>query len=159
MTSLISALWVIFHPFYVSITTINHNEQEKRVEVSCRIFYDDLEEALKATYTGKVDLINAPNRTELDSLLAAYLRRSFGVAVDGQPIPLRYLGYEIEDDVAWCYLEASGVPAVTSMTVDNRLLLSQFPTQSNILHVTARGKRRSTKLDNPESRAEFFFAK
>ena len=41
-------LWwsIIFHPFFVSVTEINHNAKNHSVEVSCRMFYDDLERAL-----------------------------------------------------------------------------------------------------------------
>ncbi|MGK6352515.1 DUF6702 family protein [Parapedobacter sp. DT-150] len=155
MISIINAFLLLLHPFYVSITTVDVNEQAQTVEVSCRIFYDDLEAALKAESDSKVDLINPPDRAATDSLLAAYLQKQFKLAVNGKQVPLNYLGYEIEEDVAWCYLEAKAVPSVQRMAIDTRILYDQFPGQSNILHVTAYGKRKSTKLDNPEHRATF----
>ena len=154
------AIWLVLHPFYVSITTVDYNAGAKRMEISCRIFYDDLEVALKATGdVSTIDLINPANRNETDSLIARYLRRCVNLSVNGQPQALHYLGYEIEDDVAWCYLEAREVTSVHRIAIDNRLLLDQFDRQSNILHVTAHGIRKSTKLDNPEHRAVFEFTR
>jgi len=152
----LQVLWLMLHPFYVSITAVDYNKEAQRMEISCRIFYDDLETALKAGGGGStIDLINPVNRGQTDSLIARYLRNHLSLSVDGRPQTLRYLGYEIEDDVAWCYLEAGEITAVQRIVIDNRLLLDQFAKQSNILHVTAYGKRKSTKLDNPEHRAVF----
>src|SRR5690606_266232 len=132
----IQVFWLILHPFYVSITAVDYNKEAQRMEISCRIFYDDLEIALKAAGNASaVDLINPVNRSETDTLIAHYLRRHLALSVNGHPQKLRYLGYEIEDDVAWCYLEAVGVTAVQRIAIDNRVLLDQFANQSNILHV------------------------
>jgi len=152
----IQVLWWVLHPFYVSITTVDFNEGAQRLEISCRIFYDDLETALRAEGgVASVDLIRPADRKVTDSLVARYLRRYVALSVDGRRQPLHYLGYEIEDDVAWCYLEATGVPAVKRLTLDNRVLFAQFDKQSHIIHATAYGERKSTKLDNPAYRASF----
>jgi len=34
------------HPFYVSVTEISHNAKDKIIEISCKIFADDLEMTL-----------------------------------------------------------------------------------------------------------------
>ncbi|WP_257666592.1 DUF6702 family protein [Parapedobacter tibetensis] len=161
MLSIITNVFLlIFHPFYVSIAAVDYNEKAQSVEVSCRIFYDDLEDALKAGGGKRVDLINptAADKRAMDSLLAGYLLKHFRLAVNGEQVNLRYLGYEIEDDVAWCYLEANNIRHIANITIDNRILFGQFPKQSNIMHITANGKRKSAKLDNPKSRAVFEFA-
>ncbi len=155
LTTIIGSFLLLFHPFYVSITSIDYNEKGRRMEVSCRIFYDDLEDALKSGGRMQVDLINPMDKHVTDSVLADYLQQHFRISVDDKPLSLRYLGYEIEDDVAWCYLEAGNVDEVKRLTVDSRILFDQFPKQSNILHVTVYGKRKSTKLDNPKRRAIF----
>lgn len=155
LNSLINAFLLVLHPFYVSITSVDYNEPTQRVEISCRIFYDDLETALKAGRDLKVDLIKPKDKQLTDSLLSAYLRDHFRLAVNGKPLSLHYVGYEIEGDVAWCFLEAGNIEAVSNIAITNRILLDQFPKQSNILHVTAHGERKSTKLDNPERSATF----
>lgn len=53
-----SALIAFAHPFYVSITSVDYNPSKKRVEVSCRLFYDDLEVALKNQLGQHIDVIH-----------------------------------------------------------------------------------------------------
>ena len=44
------------HPFYISVTEVAHNAKEKSLEVSCKIFADDMEAALSQQYKMQVDL-------------------------------------------------------------------------------------------------------
>lgn len=153
--SILNSLLLLLHPFYVSITSVDYNEHAHRVEISSRIFYDDLETALKNGRDLKIDLINPIDKSAIDSLLATYFGYHFKLSVNGKPVSVRYIGYEIDEDVAWCYLEAQDIPQVKQLRIDNHILLDHFPNQSNILHVTVYGKRQSTKLDNPERTAVF----
>jgi hypothetical protein len=43
------------HPFHVSVVEINHNETDKTLEISCKIFIDDFEKVLAQNYKVKVD--------------------------------------------------------------------------------------------------------
>jgi hypothetical protein len=38
------------HPIFVTVTEIEQNIKEKSVEISCKIFTDDFEKALRAAY-------------------------------------------------------------------------------------------------------------
>ena len=49
------------------------------------------------------------------------------------------------------------LPSVKSLDVLNTLLHDFKPEQINIMHVTIGGKRQSTKLDYPQSKAGFRF--
>jgi len=153
--SILNIISLLLHPFYLSITAIDYNEQAHRVEISARIFYDDLEAALKDARDLKIDLINPTDKSATDSLLSAYFLDHLRLSVNGKPVSVRYVGYEIDEDVAWCFLEAVNINRVERLRIDNRILFDHFPKQSNILHVTAYGKRQSTKLDNPERTAVF----
>ena len=59
--------WV--HPFHMSVVEINHNVQDKTLEISCKIFTDDFEKVLAKTYNTKVDLTNPSNKAAMDSLV------------------------------------------------------------------------------------------
>src|SRR3546814_531904 len=155
LNCILHIILLFLHPFYVSITSIDYNEPAHRVEISTRVFYDDLETALKDGRGLKIDLINPTDKSVADSLLTAYFGNHFQLSVNGKPVSVRYVGYEIDEDVAWCYLEVSNVTHVEQLRIDNHILFDHFPKQSNILHVTAYGKRQSTKLDNPERSAVF----
>jgi len=145
------------HPFYVSISSITFNPQKKQVEISCRLFYDDLELALKNQMKQRIDVINPKNKQQADSTISQYIRNNFRLKVNGKPVELRYLGYEIIDDVAWCYLYSDQISSINQLEVTNQLLYQDFKRQSNIMHVQVGKTKKSYKLDHPKRVASFSF--
>ncbi|WP_298738212.1 DUF6702 family protein [uncultured Chitinophaga sp.] len=151
-------MWIaLVHPFYVSVTEIRHNAAGQELEVSCRIFADDLEAALKAANKTSVDIIHPANRKTVEGFINNYLQQHLHITVDGKPVTLKFLGYQIEEEAAWCFLEAKQVPSVKKLRVTNDILYSQHESQINMMHVIVKEERKSTKLDNPEKEAEFVF--
>ncbi|WP_028298126.1 DUF6702 family protein [Olivibacter sitiensis] len=158
MTKLLIVLFSsLLHPFYVSIFTINQDKDAKNLEISCRIFFDDLEDALEKEHHKKVDLVKGGDKEKTDEYLSAYFKKNLRIQANGKILSLQYLGYSIEDDAAWCFLEANDVGTIKEMTVLNSVLYTSHEKQSNILHVTIGGVRKSTKLDNPKTKASFSF--
>jgi len=154
---IVTALLYLFHPFYVSVTEIKHNPQTKNVELSIRVFFDDFEKSLSHQYKSKVNILKPTDRKQVDALIADYVSRHLKVTADGKLLVFKYLGYEIEEDAAWCYLESPKVENIKVLRVQNDILYAEHPTQSNMIHVVVNGKRKSTKLDNPNSKAELTF--
>ena len=158
MLTLMFLTWLrLFHPFYVSMTEVQHNEKAKRLEVSCKVFSNDLEAMLEKNYRTSIDLLKPQDKARIEPLLQDYLQRHFQVQVDGKPVAFRFLGYEIEEDATWCFLEAVKVNQVKKLEVKNDILFAEHAGQTNMLHVTVKGRRQSTKLDNPQSQASFRF--
>lgn len=153
MLQLLIFISAFFHPFFVSVTDIKHNAKTKALEISSRIFYDDLERALEKEYQFKVDLIHPPDRKKTDAIILDYLRRHLIIRVNGKASPLHYIGYEIEEDAAWIYLEARSINRIKEISIRNDVLFKQHAEQVNILHVTVGDGRKSTKLENPENLA------
>ena len=145
------------HPFYVSVTTIDYHADKNRVEISCRIFHDDLENVLKENNSTKINIIKPHDRILLDSAISQYIQKKMNIQINGLDKKMKYVGYEIQQDVAWCYFEISQDQDVKSIKITNRLLYEAFKTQANIMHVSVNDKRKSTKLDNPVQSAFFEF--
>ncbi|MRG46028.1 hypothetical protein GFS24_12945 [Chitinophaga sp. SYP-B3965] len=150
--------WLIFlHPFYLSVTEIRHNADHKTLEISCRIFADDLENTLKKQSHTTFDIIKPQNRATVDSLISRYIAKHLQITVDGKVLAPRYLGYKIEEEAAWCFLEVSGVATVKKLDLKDDILYEQHESQSHMIHVIVHDKRQSTKLDNPKANASFGF--
>lgn len=150
--------WLFFlHPFYLSVTEIRHNAAHKSLEISCRIFSDDLENTLKKQSKTTFDIIKPQNRVMVDTLIARYIRQHLQISVDGHVVAPRYLGYKIEEDAAWCFLEASGVSQVKKLELKDDILYEAHESQSHMIHVIVNDQRKSTKIDNPKSVASFVF--
>ncbi len=136
-----------YHKFYVSISELNHNTETAALEFSMKIFTDDLEAALEAD-TSKKLWIGDPERevAATDSLLAIYFDKKLTININGEQREAVFLGKELEADVIWCYLEIQDVPAVKSVSIDNRILMELFDEQKNLVHIYANGKEKSLFL-------------
>ncbi|MBB2151756.1 DUF6702 family protein [Pedobacter gandavensis] len=147
----------IFHPFYVSVTEITQNPKTKTVQISVRVFFDDFEKSLDHQYKEKVNILKPVDRKKVDLLIADYVKKHLQLKVNQAPIVFKYLGYEIEEDAAWCYFETGVLPVIKNIEIKNDVLFSEHDSQSNMIHVTVDGKRKSTKLDNPKSSVSLTF--
>jgi hypothetical protein len=137
------------HPFYLSSTELKVDTKKKRAEVSCKIFLDDLQRTLAQINHKKVDLAikKVDNKTMLESYLKAHLLLSLGK----QKLVLTCIGYEIEEEAVWCYLEGSFKQASGDLMIENSILCNEFSSQTNLLHVTFDGAPSvSHKLVCPE---------
>lgn len=144
-------LFAWLHPFYVSVTEVNHNEKTKSLEVSTKIFFNDLEVALEKHYKTQLNILKPAEENRIDQLLNEYLQKHLQLQVNGKPVNLKYLGFEIEQDAAWCYMEVTQVSRIKQIQIQNDVLFAEHDTQTNMVHITVKGNRKSTKLDNPES--------
>jgi hypothetical protein len=145
------------HPFYMSVTEINHNAKDQILEISCKIFTNDFEASLSRLSKSKIDLSDAKSKAVSDKLIATYISGHLMLKVDGRPVNLQFIGSEKETDATWCYFQVDKVPALKRLDVTNSLLYETFESQINIIHATANGIRKSTKLVNPETTTFFEF--
>ena len=138
------------HPIYVSVTEITHNPQSKSLEISCRLFTDDLEKALRRLYPGRIDLLNASLRKEMESKLSRYIKDHLQIDADGKPQALSFLGYEQQEEAIAAYFEVINLPSVKKLSIYNNLLYEYQPQQMGIIHATVNGERKSHRLLNPD---------
>lgn len=147
----------LLHPFYVSITEIKQNPANHSLEISCRMFSDDLEKALEKQYRTQLDIIKPKDKTQADKLINDYVKKHLILSADGKVLNYTYVGYEIQEDGTWSYFEVKGIDRPKKINVHDDLLYELHPEQINMLHVTVGGERKSTKVDNPDADAAFIF--
>ena len=143
------------HPFYVSVVEVHHNNTDKTLEISCRIFIDDMEAVLKQNFKTPVDLSKA--QTQNDKFINEYVVKHLALTADGKKLALSYIGYEKDSESVFCYFEVPQVSGVKNLKLANSLLHDLTPDQINIMHVTVNGTRKSYKLEYPKSEANFSF--
>ena len=145
------------HPFYISVTEINHNANDKIIEISCKIFADDLETTLSKSSGNKVNLSDQNNKAGNEKLIAAYIMKHLQLKIDDKPVVLQFVGSEKEEDVVWSYFQVNNIAAVKKMDIINDILYDSFDSETNLMHVMANGNRQSKKVSKPESRLVFEF--
>ncbi len=124
---------VTAHRFYVAIYQINFIPQKKRIEITTRIFVDDLNEALQNEYHQKTFIGTEKETPEAIALMKKYLSEKFKVSINGRFRSMSYLSNEIENNVIICYLTIKDIPTVNMMEVDNSVLTELYSEQQNIV--------------------------
>lgn len=145
------------HPFHVSVSEINHNAAEKTLEIFCKVFVDDFEKVLEQNYKTPIDLNKESVKTAMDKLVKDYVIKHFSVNADGKNISLNYLGFEVESEAVYVYLEGEGVASLRNAIITQNLLYDMYTDQIGIIHVIVNGNRKSTKITYPETKATITF--
>lgn len=146
------------HPFFVCVVEINHNATDKTLEITCKIFIDDFQKTLgKLNNKVSIDLINPKDKVSVNAMVGEYVKNHLSIKADGKQVNLQYLGYEISEEAAWSYFQVDNIPSVKKIDVVTSLLHDYTDKQVNIIHVIVGGERKSTKLDYPNTVANFSF--
>ena len=137
------------HPYYVSVTELEWNEKEKEVQVSCKLFTDDFEEALKQGGPA-ADLVKgsqASNKARIE----AYLKKNLLLRINKKAVSFTLAGFENDQEATWCYLQADFTDKPAEIEITNHLLYEVKKEQVNIVHCKSGDQRKSFRLVNPDS--------
>lgn len=136
------------HPIHATVTTIEYNAKTKVFELACKVFADDLEEAVKrATGTQAFIGSGAKEAKNVNVLLEQYLRKHLRIEADGKPLTnWTFVGKELEGEAVWCYVELAATPAIKRLLVENTVLMEMYDDQTNLVNVQIGSTRRSALL-------------
>lgn len=154
---LMVAVTGLFHPFFVSVTEINHNAKEKQLEISCKVFLDDMEKTLKKQLNTPVELTNPKDPKKAQQQVSDYVKKHLLVKIDGKPVVLEFIGFEVEGASLWSYYQVNNIAGVHKIEVSNSLLYEMYDTQISIVHAQVGGDKKSTRVTNPETNLSFEF--
>ncbi len=144
-----------FHPFYISVSEIKINPSQKTAELSCKLFTDDIQEVLHQEYKQAIHLSNITPGNQ--SKLEKYIQQHLKVYAGAQAITFQCIGYEIEEEAVWVYLEGKVPNTERNFSVNNTLLCEQLSGQTNIVHFTYNHTKKSSRVICPDKQFEFSF--
>ena len=142
----------VAHKFYVAIFQVNYAPEKQMLQVTTRIFVDDLDNVLQKKYARKFNLGEPKQSPEELSLMQQYLTDRFKITIDGKPQQLTYLSNELENNVLICYFRVTGIGKISSVKVTSKVLFDFVTEQQNIIQTNINGKKNSllVTVDNPE---------
>lgn len=127
------------HKFYTSLTEVELNRETRSLEITMRVFADDLENALSKRAGTRVYLDKTPG---VDRQILAYVNDSFELKnKNGQAKRLIWVGKEVKVDAVWLYIEAPMPEGLDGAQLRNRLLFEMFAEQVNIVDLKDRERR------------------
>lgn len=124
------------HEFHLSKCDINYSQEDKALQISLRIFIDDLEEAIaKVKNQENLKLCTTKEVANADSILVDYLSDNLTINIDDQIYDLAYVGKEVSEDLlaVWCYFEITDVSPKEIIQIENKILIETFSDQSNVV--------------------------
>jgi hypothetical protein len=131
------------HKFYVSIYQVDFVPEKKRVEITARIFIDDLNLALEAAYKTKSNLGDKSETKQDVAFLQSYLAAHLHIFIDGKEKPILFLSKEIENSVVVVYLRINDVRKFNTIKITNNALLDLYSEQQNIMQTHFYNKKRN----------------
>jgi len=155
MNLFIASLLTLIHPFFISVIDMKHNIKDKNIEISVRIFTDDLEAAIKKNNHTTIDLATTNLKPETNAIVAKYLQSKLQVTVNNKLQTVKYVGYEIQKESVWIYAEVEDVTTLKKLSINCSLLYDYQEKQMNIFNIKANGSEKNYKLDFPKSTVEF----
>lgn len=131
------------HKFYMAIFQVNYAPEKKMLQITSRIFIDDLNLALEKKYGKKTNLGLEKETVEDLNLLKKYFNENLIIKVNGQTKPVAFLSKDVEGDVLISYCRVSDVAKLQSAEITNTVLTHWNSEQQNILHCTAFGEKKT----------------
>jgi len=135
-----------FHKFYVAIYQINHEPKKKMIQVTARLFVDDVNDALEKKFGKKTFLAEQKETAEDEILLKKYLSEKFQLKVNGEKKTLIFHSKDLENNVLICYMSFKDVSKIKTLEVENTILTELYEEQQNIIQTNFNGEKQSLLL-------------
>ncbi len=127
------------HKFYVSLYQVNFASEKKMLQITTRIFVDDLNNVLAKKYQKKINLGSEKETDEDLSLFKKYFSEKFYIKVNGQLKPIHFLSKEMEGDVLICYFNIKEIHKINTLEIYNAVITEGNTEQQNIMHFNVIG--------------------
>jgi len=140
--------FTVAHKFYVSVTNVGYSEKDAAIQITTRIFIDDLEAVLKERYGVELKLASENESEKATEFIEKYLRAKFLVTINDEEKEYRLLGKKYDNDLVIFYIEIAetDLEKVQSIGIQNEILTDLYEEQQNILHFKIKDKKKSFVL-------------
>ena len=131
------------HKFYVSIYQVDFVPEKKRIEITARIFMDDLNIALEREFKIKTQVGEKAETQEDLVFLQKYLKKHLRISADGKEQNVQFLSTEIDNNVVIVYLKINEIKKFSSIKIVNSALLEIYSDQQNIMQTNFYNNKRN----------------
>lgn len=145
------------HRFYVSIYQIEYKSEKKELQITSRIFLDDLVESIETSAKKKVFLGEKTQSAADITLFKQYIQKHLTVKINNKIVDYRYISSELENNVFISYFKVQDIRNVKSVEVTNTSLFDLLPSQQNIIQLKIDNEKSSLLLtrDNASGKRDF----
>lgn len=131
----------VAHKFYVSIYQINYVPEKKMVQITSRIFTDDLNTVLNKKFNRKTHVGETKESEEDILLMKKYILENVSIKVNNKLQTINYLSKELEGNVVICYFNIKNISKIKTFEIQNTALLELNEEQQNIMQLNIFNKK------------------
>ena len=150
-------LFLCLHPLYVSVTDLVVDRDEQSIQMTKKIFFDDLELALRNENKNQTFDILQSNQNVINSYIETYLKKNIFIKINNNEVEMKYLGHEYTNGLINCYLEILNISNLVSFEIKDITLFNYFDGQENLIYFDIEDERFTIRLKNTTSSKKIIF--
>ncbi|WP_353077130.1 DUF6702 family protein [Flavobacterium sp.] len=139
------------HKFYVGVFQIDYFKEKKAVQITARLFIDDLEKALYKKHNKHIYITTKDEIAEANTLIADYLSEKLKIKLNNKSQSLQFLTKEQEDNIVICYLKIPFKDNIKDFEITNTVLSDIFKEQQNLVHLNLNSNKKTLLFTNTET--------
>lgn len=123
------------HEYYVSITEVVYVSEKQQLQLTTRVFTDDMEAYFNSQTNENIQLSPDHNPILIDALVERFFQNNFKVFFDNNKLEISYLGRQYQEDQMLIFAEVTELSPPTSYKIQNTILIPFRTKQQNIVRV------------------------
>lgn len=141
------------HPIHLTVTNIEYNIDSKKINISFRIFANDLEQILNSNNN---TILNIGKKNELkrtNEYINEYILNHFSLKIDNYEIKSRKYTLkkrELKDLTLWLNYSVDFSQKITKIEIFNSLLTDLYKDQKNLLIFTYKNKQTPLQFNSKQ---------
>ena len=138
------ALQFYAHPVHLSVTNIEYNKSEKRIDISIRLFKDDFETILANNNDQEINLNKKNENKNTNLFITKYITDNLKFKINGNHIKERKFIFKerrMEDITMWLTFEIKFKNVINTIEITNTLMTDLYRDQKNMLIFTYNNKQ------------------
>jgi hypothetical protein len=140
--------WTPKHDFHTSLSEISFNPKTGSLELSVRVFTDDLELALTHLNKGKLVKIEDPDAV-VNPLIEQYIRKNLALVSPEKEVKFgKFYGKEKESEATWIFLEIFDCKQIKDFMLYNAIMQEMFTDQTNLVNVIYPTQKKTIVFDS-----------
>ena len=148
------------HEFYVSTTSVDFVLDKNEIQITSQFFVDDLESLIKFQNPNTSSNFEKTYSEDTNLIIRDFIYKNFKISINKKIQELKYLGYELKDDLLVVYYETQFSDSeLFNIQVFNSFLVNHIETQKNIVHLKFKNLKKSFLLTSLNKTFQYSFKK
>lgn len=136
------------HKFYVGVFQIDYVKEKKAIQITTRLFIDDLEKALHKKYKKHFYITTKDEVSDANVYIEQYLEEKLKIKVNNRIQKMTFLAKEQEDNIVICYLKIDFKEKLKELDITNNVLTDVFSEQQNLVHLNINSNKKTLLYTN-----------